>query len=152
MNDRESLLLGRINLKQSTKERKVVKYWRELYHNTRKWNKTKYDGQTKTNAFAYLELPISRLQKLPRLIYSTTGDVNELINQCLLSKGVHFVKKRRKRSFFTGITSREFTATEKHAAWIAQKQWRKDFLFTWQTPDQNKPPDWSILHLNRPRP
>lgn len=33
-----------------------------------------------------------------------------------------FCRGKRKRSFYTEITSREFNATEKHAARIAQKQ------------------------------
>lgn len=36
--------------------------------------------------------------------------------------------ERENEGFYTGITRREFAATQKHAAWLAQKQWRQDFF------------------------
>ena len=62
-----------------------------------------------------------------------------------------FCKETWKRSLLHRNYKSSIQHYREHAAAIAQKQWRQGFLFTWRTPDKNKPSDWSVLSLNRPR-
>lgn len=148
---RELLLLERTNLKQSIMEEEIVKILAGIYHSTRKWNTTKHHGRDQNK---HIRSP--RIANFP-LVKASSLDLQHSRRRLrtdlslLVVEERPFCRGKRKRSFYTEITSREFNATEKHAARIAQKQWRQDFLFTWRTPDKNKPSDWSVWSLNRPR-